>query len=256
MALFALTAAKGSPGVSTCALALALVWPSVMPGRRVLLVDADVAGGGGVSAYQRHGLGDGRGLLGWAAATPADDRLERQLLALAGDGRWLLAGLPDAASASALAGRWAELSTELEGLQREWDLDVLVDLGRYGARYEAQSLLTGADAVLVVLRSTFESLSLTRGVLGPLAAGGAVDGAGARSVAAVLVGDRDPYSAQEVGADLQIPVVATIPHDARGARSLCAGPYERALRSRSALLRSAQVAATALAALVQQAAHA
>lgn len=245
MALFALTGAKGSPGVSTCALALALAWPLALPRRRVLLVDADVAGGGPASAFQRHGLGDGRGLLGWAAATPSDDRLERQLLALNGEGRWLLSGLPDAGGAAALAGRWAELRTELENLQRDRDIDVLVDLGRSGARHEATPLLAGADAVLLVLRSTFESVSLTSGIRATLP----TDSGGTARVVALLVGDRDPYSAREVGADLQLPVVATLSRDPRGAQALGSGAYERALRSRSALLRSAQIAAVAVAAL-------
>jgi MinD-like ATPase involved in chromosome partitioning or flagellar assembly len=248
VALFALTAAKGSPGVSTCALALALVWPLALPGRRVLLVDADVAGGGSVSAFQRHGLGEGRGLLGWTAASPSDDRLERQLLALDGEDRWLLSGLPDAGSAAALAGRWAELRVDLENLQRERGIDVLVDLGRCGARHEATPLLAGADAVLVVLRSTFESVSLTSGIRGTLPTGAG----GTARVVAMLVGDRDPYSAREVGTDLQLPVVATLSRDPRGAQALSAGAYERALRSRSALLRSAQIAAVAVAALAPE----
>ncbi|MEO6821364.1 MAG: hypothetical protein ABI468_02365 [Candidatus Nanopelagicales bacterium] len=254
--MFALSAAKGSPGVSTCALALALVWPLALPGRRVLLVDADVAGGGSVSAFQRHGLGDGRGLLGWAAATPSDDRLERQLLALDAGGGWLLSGLPDAGSAAALDGRWTELRTELEELQRDRCIDVLVDLGRCGARHEATPLFAGADAVLVVLRSTFESVSLTNGIRGTLPTGGGGAGRdGRKRVAALLVGDRDPYSSREVGADLQMPVVATLSHDPRGAQALSAGSYERALRTRSALLRSAQIAAVAVAAMAPEPSH-
>lgn len=251
MTLLALTAAKGSPGVSTCALALTLMWPLAFPGRRVLLVDADVAGGGPVSAFQRHGLGDGRGLLAWAAAPPAGDRLERELLALTGEDRWLLAGLPDPGSAAALSARWTELSMDLQDLQRDWDLDVIVDLGRAGARHEARPLVAGADAVLVVLRSTFESVTFTRGVVGTLEAG-----SGLRRVGALLVGDRDPYSAREVGRELKVPVVATLSHDPRGAAALSAGSYDRALRSRSAVLRSTQVAATALAALVREPVHA
>lgn len=251
MTLVALTAAKGSPGVSTCALALALLWPSSFPGRRVLLVDADVAGGGPVSAFQRHGLGDGRGLLAWAAAPPAQDRLERQLLALAGEDRWLLAGLPDPAGAAALSGRWTELGADLQDLQADRDLDVIVDLGRAGARHEARPLLAGADAVLLVLRSTFESVTLTRGVLS-----GLQTGPGIRRTGALLVGARDPYSAREVGHELGIAVTATLSHDPRGAAALASGPYDRALRSRSALLRSTQVAVTALASVTQQAVHA
>lgn len=249
MALVALTAAKGSPGVSTCALALTVVWPSAVPGRRVLLVDADVAGGGPASAFQRHGLGDGRGLLSWSAAAPAGQRLERELLALTGEGRWLLAGLPDPAGAAALSGRWAELLKDLQVLADAHELDVVVDLGRHGARHEATALLTAADTVLVVLRSTFESVTMTRGLMSTLGP------SGRRTLAALLVGERDPYTVAEVAGELQIPVVATICHDRRGAQALGAGSYDRALRSRSALLRSAQTAAAAVVALRQEPVH-
>ena len=45
MTVIALTSAKGSPGVTTTALALAWAWPQIAPGRRVLVVDHAKAAG-------------------------------------------------------------------------------------------------------------------------------------------------------------------------------------------------------------------
>ena len=53
MSLIALTSAKGSPGVTTAALAVALTWPLGSPGSRVLLLDADMAGGDIAAGYLR-----------------------------------------------------------------------------------------------------------------------------------------------------------------------------------------------------------
>ena len=85
MAVLALLAAKGAPGVSTWATALTLAWPTAT-GRQVLLVDADVSGAGPLSAHQRYGLGDGSGLLRWVAGHRGSGPLESELLALDGAG--------------------------------------------------------------------------------------------------------------------------------------------------------------------------
>ena len=68
MTVIALTSAKGSPGVTTTALALAWAWPQVAPGRRVLVVDADMAGGDLAPGYLRGAVSSTDGVLGLAAA--------------------------------------------------------------------------------------------------------------------------------------------------------------------------------------------
>ncbi len=45
MTVIAFTSAKGSPGVSTVVLGLGAVWTQTQPERRVLVVEADPAGG-------------------------------------------------------------------------------------------------------------------------------------------------------------------------------------------------------------------
>ncbi len=65
MALTALAADKGSPGVTTAAVALAAVWP-----RRVLLAEADPVGGAlvyGEALYENEG---GPASINFRTATP------------------------------------------------------------------------------------------------------------------------------------------------------------------------------------------
>ncbi|MHB8341736.1 MAG: hypothetical protein ACYDB7_11270, partial [Mycobacteriales bacterium] len=63
MAVLELASAKGAPGASTTALALALVWP-----RPILLVECDPAGGDLLAGYLAGADPPGGGLLGLALA--------------------------------------------------------------------------------------------------------------------------------------------------------------------------------------------
>ena len=58
MAMIALASASGSPGVTTTALGLALLWP-----RPILLVEADPTGGSGLLAGYFRGTRDDPGLI-------------------------------------------------------------------------------------------------------------------------------------------------------------------------------------------------
>ena len=115
MSLIVLTSASGSPGVSTTAIGLALVWP-----RPVLLVDADPTGG---SAF----------LAGYFRAEPAPPEGLPELVLAARDGRLgellpqtllevdgsrvrLLPGLRSHAQAAGVAGVWGPLLAQLRDL--------------------------------------------------------------------------------------------------------------------------------------------
>jgi hypothetical protein len=64
MALIVLTSSRGAPGVTTIALALALLWP-----RPSVLLEADVSGSSSVAAGCLRGtLGPQRGLINLAVA--------------------------------------------------------------------------------------------------------------------------------------------------------------------------------------------
>jgi hypothetical protein len=70
MALIALISAKGSPGVTTTALALALTWTSP-----VILAECDPSGGSVLPGFLRGQLGTDRGLMPLAAAELRSERL-------------------------------------------------------------------------------------------------------------------------------------------------------------------------------------
>ncbi len=72
MTAIALVSAKGSPGVTTTALALSHAWPEVHPERRVLIAECDAAGGDIATGYLRGTLDDSRGLLALSAQRSDD----------------------------------------------------------------------------------------------------------------------------------------------------------------------------------------
>lgn len=246
--ILVLVSAKGSPGVSTWASALVSVWPDVV-GRSVLLVDADVSGAGPTGDHLRHGIGDGRCLLRWAAAAGRAS-VQDELVSLDAEGRrLLLAGLPDAAGAAVVAPHWGRLLSALRDIEARTDgeaesaaIDVVVDVGRWGSRHEATPLMTGADAVAVVLRSDFASVSLSQGLCAVLPR---------VPDSVLLVGDRDPYSAREVARAVDTEVLGVLPFDSRAARQVLS-VMSHAGRTRSSLARAAGAAAVRLRALVAE----
>ena len=135
------TAGKGSPGVTTTAVALAAVWP-----RPVLLAECDPAGGdlpallpGGGGAV----LTATRGVVSLAAAarTQPHPSLDDHVQLVAG-GLPVLAGPASAAQAAALSQSWPAVIDTLAGLE---DVDVIVDCGRYSADDATRRLIAAAD---------------------------------------------------------------------------------------------------------------
>lgn len=132
MALIALAADKGSPGVTTAALALAAVWP-----RRALLAEADPAGGDLVyrtNAANGGPLNPNTGLLSIAAAARrglAADQLWDHAQPMAG-GLELLVGIGSAEQAAGLAGVWPTLGQAFAtlGESPHAPADVIADCGR------------------------------------------------------------------------------------------------------------------------------
>src|SRR5882757_7767914 len=102
MALIALAADKGSPGVTTAAVALSAVWP-----RRVLLAETDPAGGGLVPDQL------------WDHVQPLSGGLE------------VLVGLGVAEQAAGLAGLWPTLGRAFAQLadSPHAPADVIADCG-------------------------------------------------------------------------------------------------------------------------------
>ncbi|WP_328537308.1 hypothetical protein [Streptomyces sp. NBC_00344] len=164
MALIALAADKGSPGVTTAALALAAVWP-----RRALLAEADPAGGDLV--YRTTGANGGplnpnTGLLSIAAAARrglAADQLWDHAQPMSG-GLELLVGLGSAEQAAGLAGVWPTLGHAFAtlGESPHAPADVIADCGRIAGGSPAIDLMPQASLVLLVSRAEPEHIARVR----------------------------------------------------------------------------------------------
>lgn len=245
MTQFLLCSAKGAPGVTTAMLALAHAWP-LTPDRRVLAVEADPAGGDAAAGFLRGSIGKEVGLAAVAAdrTHPVVDAVIGHALALDESGRRLLLPGPWSVSHAALI---VQLLAALTQVASNPEVDVLVDAGRLDPTSIAQ---TDADVVLLVTRSSLRAVAAARPLARVLAqrGDGRDDG---RRVAAVVVGERQPYPADEVAAALGIRLAGSLAWDPGNAAVLSDGAAMSRRFPRSALMRSASALARALVATAE-----
>jgi hypothetical protein len=272
--LIALASAKGSPGVTTLALALAHVWP-----RPVLLAECDPAGGDIAAGYLAGAADPGRNLLDLTVAarrTDLDSALRSHLVALDDSGsRSVLPGLRGPEQAAAVASWWGRIAAmfaDLHDLRELHDLrdgddpshrhvddranlggtaaavDVLADCGRLAADHPPTAVLRRADVAVLVMRPTLRSISHARVAVHELATS---DPPGRQRLLAVVVGADKPYSTRDVRQALQTPV-AQFADDPRAAAVLSDGAPAGRRFVTSALLRSARTLADELCAATAQ----
>lgn len=248
MAVIALTCAKGSPGVSTTALAMAVLWP-----RPVLLVEADVTGSSSILAGYLRGLSrHDRGLVDLAMAhrrgTLADS-LHHASLELPGTSARFVPGLTSPAQASSMHQVWDALGFVLHGLEST-GTDVIVDAGRLGAAGGPTSLVREADLALLLTRTHLPAVAATRA----RAAVMREDFTGSEPTAhdlaisnlrLLLVGEGQPYKASEVQAAVNVPVTASIAWDPVQAEVFSLGADNRH-RDSSKHVRSIRAAISAI----------
>jgi MinD-like ATPase involved in chromosome partitioning or flagellar assembly len=222
--LVCFASAKGSPGVTTTALAVAASW--VRAGRRRLLLEADADGGSVALRYQ---MPTKPGLISLAAA--ARKELDRNEL---WDHAQLLPGglaavlAPEGPEQAAMALR--SISRELGPWLRDLpDVDVVADLGRLSVASPALELARSADALLLVARPVANQLQPAAQRLAAIARLGP-------KVGWVMIGDR-PYAPSEVEAAYGFPVVTVLPADRRTAGALETGANPNRIR-RTTLVRS------------------
>jgi len=163
VALIALAADKGAPGVTTAAVALGAVWP-----RPVLVAECDQAGGDLVyrlpAAADDGGstlLNPSRGLLSLAATARRGLRPEQiaeHCQRLVG-GLDVLVGLTNAEQAQGMTWLWGPLGRAFAGLS---PVDVLADCGRLGAETPLLDLIREADMVVLLCRATLEQVAHLR----------------------------------------------------------------------------------------------
>lgn len=239
--LISLVSAKGAPGTSTAALALALVWP-----RPVLLAECDPRGGEVLWGFGQGRDAGGRGLLGLQVAArrqPMAVALWSQVIELEAEQTWALPGVEEPRHAGTV--EWSGVARALASLQ---DVDVIADCGALPAVKPPTAVLAASDLVVLVTRATLRSTHATQGVTGSLRSELMVSGWGADRLVSVVVGPGHPYPlADVVGAfSGAAPVHGSLPWDPDAAEVLSDGAPAGRKFTRSALMRAAGELATVL----------
>jgi hypothetical protein len=226
VSILALASAKGSPGVTTTALALASWWP-----RPSVLVEADPAGG---DLAARTGLAEEPGLVGLAAALRRDRPdapLNSELLHHYQQRSPIGVEVVAAPASSQQAGAAVSLLAVQAARPARIGGDLLVDLGRLVARSrsdaapDAQQMSRAADVVVWVCRPELADLAHVAVALAPehSVATEAVRTDPAQTGAVIVLCGEGPYPANEVSATLGCPVLGSLPADNAGAAALWGG---------------------------------
>ncbi|MFC5180222.1 hypothetical protein [Actinomadura harenae] len=265
MALIALAADKGAPGVTTAAVALGAVWP-----RPVLVAECDQAGGDLVYRLPADPatsdgsamLNPSRGLLSLAATARRGlrpDQIAEHCQRLVG-GLDVLVGITSAEQAQGMTWLWGPLSRAFRGLAHEGGgVDVLADCGRLGAGSPLNELLREADMVVLFTRATLEQVAHLRervtALTGELRGGPPVGvvvladprdfRASVAEVDRVLTGTRQRMEARGGVPSAPVTVLGGLALDPKGAE-LLSGQWGGRL-DRTLLVRSAREVASTLA---------
>jgi hypothetical protein len=241
MALIALAADKGAPGVTTAATALAAVWP-----RQVMLAECDAAGGD--LAYRlpaEHGgaLDPMRGLLSLGAAARKGlgaHQVREHSQRIIG-GLEALLGIAGAEQAAGLTWLWSPLADAFRGLP---GTDVVIDCGRVGSYPAVNGLLAATDMIVLLVRPHLDQVAHLRDRVAHLGAALAEHTRAVPPVGVVVVADPKEYGKAigEVrrvlaGAGLPDLVLGGLARDPKGAELLrgeWGGKLDRTLLIRSA----------------------
>ena len=235
--LIAICSLKGSPGVTTWALALAASWPQPA---RVVLAECDPSGG---SIAARFGLAPTPGLASLTAAARRDRNPHLAWTHV----QQLPGGLPVVCAPPGAAFTRAALNTLVDSRRDTVSVlraataapggVVVADCGRLDPDSPALPIAREADRVLLLAHPRADDLS-------HLAAGLTMVDLWSMQPNLVLVGPGHPTSA--VSRALGLPITAHIPLDPAGARALCGYPGPRRGPHRSRLGRAAHTAARSL----------
>jgi hypothetical protein len=238
VALIALAADKGAPGVTTAAVALGAVWP-----RPVLVAECDQAGGDlayRLPAESGGMLNPARGLLSLAATARRGlrpDQIGEHTQRLVG-GMDVVAGLTNAEQAQGLTWLWGPLGRCFASLH---PVDVLADCGRLGAGGPLNDLLREADMIVLFTRPSLEQVAHLRERVTALTS---AESRTRPPIGIVMIADPRDYRSSiaeldRIVAQAQVPatVLGGLAYDAKGAEMLrgqWGGRLDRSLLIRSA----------------------
>jgi cellulose biosynthesis protein BcsQ len=249
MALYALASAKGAPGTTVTALALATVWPT-----DPVVADMDPAGSD-LTWWCRTPEGDpldvNRGLLSLGAGVRrgADEVDLDEHLQVVDGGIRVLAGVASPGQVAGLGAAWAAIPS----VYARYPSDVIADCGRIVPGSASLPVLQRADAVLFVVRPTIEGMAHLRERLTSLREVLETGAGGVPIGVAVVTSYRDTRSAPDLqqlldSHGLRAQVLGVIAEDDRAADSLRGVSWTRGVR-KSLLFRSAAEVAEGLQAL-------
>jgi len=204
----ALASVKGSPGVTTAALALAARWPA---GLRVLLVEADPFGGDLAPRYGATVTGGLASLFAAARRELTPEAVWDHVHELPG-GLAVLYGLAGVRQAAANENVWPAIATALAGL----DADVVVDAGRLLPQFAGGvgPILGQADALIVLCGSTLDAIVHLQNALP-----GLVAERRGRRLLVVPTGSLG-YSVDDIASTLEVDVGPAMPDDRAAAAAL------------------------------------
>lgn len=234
-----LLSAKGSPGVTTTALALAAEWP-----RTALLLDADPFGGD-----VRAGLGRGEwppsaGLAEAVAdlrAVGLDEALSRRVHRPAPWAPPVLAGLGSVGQAATLP--WMRIGGELARLH---GADVVADCGRFAQADGVGGLLRACNVLVLITGSSLRAARAAARVASHLTRdAGPNDG----RVFVLVTAAGEPYSGREIADACDLSLLGELPDDPRAAGVWSDGEQRWRGFGRSSLQREARRIALQLAGL-------
>lgn len=209
MTIWAVASLQGAPGATALAMGLGAAWLG-STGRSRVVIEADPDGG--VLAARFEELRADRTIADAAVALRRDLDMARMLEVSrpVWDGLPVVPAHPSAEQTTSILLNAGERLAV--GLASAPDLDAIVDVGRLNARSPALPLARRAVATLLVSRTRFEDVASLSARTREL-----------RSVGVepwlVAVGSR-PYDPEEVAAESELPLLATLPFDPASAAVL------------------------------------
>lgn len=241
MAVVALASASGSPGTTSAALGLTLMWP-----RPVLLLEADPSHGSSVLAGYLRGAVAPRGasLLGLVKAHRLGDlasAVDAETVALDSDGqRRLIPALPSPEQAPVLEPVWNAMAEVFADLDED-GVDVIVDAGRLGTAHGPDPLLRIADVVAILTRTHLPAVAAAHARVTSMAA--LRESQGRSPAQLFVVGEGRPYTAAEIAEVTGLSVLASLAWDPVAADVLSLGTPRPRRWEQGRLVRSLVVAA-------------
>lgn len=244
--LTAICSAKGSPGVTSLALAVAAWWPE-----GAILLEADPTGTD--LAYRcQHASGrevaSAPNLSGLATAVrssrldgPADPGVLGEQAQPLACGARLIPGILTPAQARGMVSLWGQIAHAAEGSS----VDVVADLGRLNRTSSTLPVASAAAVLLIVCQPHLESVMHAKGLLSEVAPALTERRPGVRTIIPVVVGPArqgpaDAADVDKIMGSSGLPVARAVPvvYDPGALAAIEAGGNPHGRLARSPLMRS------------------